>query len=237
MKSNNYARELVEFVQGHFCQLADGTKAVDMAAYMKTEMPFYGIQNPQRQPVYREMKKRFPAANRRDYEAATLALWKLPHREEKYAALQFAEQNDQFVDADSIPLYERLIREGAWWDLVDEIAIHLSGRAHFKERKAVKPVMNSWVKDDHLWVRRAAVLSQIGHKQKTDAKQLFKYCLQLADEKEFFIRKAIGWALRDYSWSDADAVIAFVATNETVLSPLTRREALKRVISLGLIEK
>jgi 3-methyladenine DNA glycosylase AlkD len=236
MKNSKYAKELVDFVQGHFKELADQTKAPGMAAYMKTEMPFYGIQNPERLPVYREMKKRFPASSHKAYEEGILALWNLPHREEKYAALQFAEQNDLFVGADSIPLYERLIREGAWWDLVDEIAIHLSGRAQLKERSAVKPMMEKWIKDEHLWVRRAALISQVGHKQKTNTKQLFKHCLLVAHEKEFFMRKAIGWALRDYSWCDPEAVIAFLKENGDRLSPLTKREAAKRLIRLGLFK-
>jgi 3-methyladenine DNA glycosylase AlkD len=236
MKNSKYARELVDFVQVHFKELADQTKAVGMAAYMKTEMPFYGIQNPQRLPVYREMKKRFPASSHKDYEAGILALWNLPHREEKYAALQFAQQNDSFVGIESIPLYESLIREGAWWDLVDEIAIRLSGRAQLKERTEVKSVMEKWIKDENLWVRRAALISQVGHKQKTDTKQLFKHCLLVAHEREFFMRKAIGWALRDYSWCDPDAVIKFLDENGDKLSPLTKREGAKRLISIGLLK-
>src|ERR1700723_4283643 len=82
-KNSRYAKDLVDFVQGHFSELADQSKAAGMAAYMKTEMPFYGIQNPQRLPVYREMKKRFPAGSRTEYEEGILALWNLPHREEK----------------------------------------------------------------------------------------------------------------------------------------------------------
>jgi 3-methyladenine DNA glycosylase AlkD len=208
-----------------------------MAAYMKTEMPFYGIAKPERLPVYREMKKRFPASDREDYEAGVLALWNLPHREEKYAALDFAKQNERFVDRQSLPLYEHLIRDGAWWDLVDEIATHLSGRVLLRERAVVKPIIKLWITDEDMWVRRSALLSQIGHKDKTDTKQLFGNSLLLAHEKEFFIRKAIGWALRDYSWANPDAVIKFLHEHGHKLSPLSRREGAKRLIASGLLSK
>lgn len=110
-----------------------------MAAYMKTSMPFYGVKKPDRVPLYREMKKRFAPRNRREYEAGVRTLWRLSHREEKYAAIVFARQSEAFVTADSLPLYETLVRQGAWWDLVDDIAIHLVGRAQLKQRPRVRP--------------------------------------------------------------------------------------------------
>ena len=167
-----------------------------------------------------------------DYEESTLALWNLPHREEKYAALYFAGAHDDYIRAKALPLFERLIREGAWWDLVDEIATHLSGRVLFKERKLAKPIIGKWIEDDDLWIRRAALLSQIGHKAETDTKQLFEHCLLLAHEKDFFIRKAIGWALRDYSWTNPELVRQFIDSQGQSLSPLSKKEAMKRLPQL-----
>lgn len=232
-----FEKELSNFIQSSYEALADATKAPAMAAYMKTEMPFYGISQPDRLPVYREMKQRFKATDRHQYEAGVIALWQLPHREEKYAALVFARQNEIFVDGESIPLYERLIREGAWWDLVDEIATHLSARVLLRERSATKPVIKAWLADDDMWIRRSALLSQIGHKEKTDPKQLFEQSLKLAHEKEFFIRKAIGWSLRDYSWTDPEAVVEFLSKHGSKLSPLSRKEGAKRLIASGRLGK
>jgi len=237
MSKTKFAKELVKFVQAQYRSLADPSKAPNMAAYMKTEMPFYGIAKPERLPVYREVKKRFRSESREDYEAGVIALWNLPYREEKYAALDFARHNERFVNADSMPLYERLIREGAWWDLVDEIATHLSGRVLLRQRAALKPIIKQWIADDDMWIRRSALLSQIGHKDRTDTKQLFGNCLLLAHEKEFFIRKAIGWSLRDYSWTNPDAVITFLGEHGVKLSPLSRREGAKRLIAVGLLTK
>ncbi|MHC4401702.1 MAG: DNA alkylation repair protein [Planctomycetota bacterium] len=229
------SQELVGFVQSQFRAAADPKKAKEMAAYLKTEMPFHGVQKPQRAPVFREMKKRFAPKSRRQYEAGVRALWRLPHREEKYAALEYARQAQQFVTSESIPLYEKLIREGAWWDLVDLAAIHLVGRTLLYERKTVRPVIEEWIEDEDLWIRRTAILSQNGHKEKTDAAQLFDHCLRRAGETEFFIRKAIGWALREYSYAEPAAVCDFLLANRDCLSGLSFREGAKQLVRTGML--
>ena len=132
-------------------------------------------------------------------------LWGLSHREEKYLAIRIARLYADFVTPRSLALYKRLIQAGAWWDFVDEIAIHLVGRVLYHHRPAVSPTLDAWITDQDMWLRRTALLSQIHHKGDTDEGRLFGYCLQTADETAFFIRKAIGWALRDYSGHRARA--------------------------------
>jgi 3-methyladenine DNA glycosylase AlkD len=231
------SKDLVQFVQSRFRPLADPKKAGEMAAYLKTEMPFYGVQKPDRAPVYREMKKRFAPTSRRQYEACVRALWRLAHREEKYAALEYASQATRFITSESLPLYEKLIREGAWWDFVDLVAIHLVGQTLLLERKRVRPIIEAWIDDDDFWIRRSALLSQIKHKEKTDAKQLFDHCLRRAHETEFFIRKAIGWALREYSYTEPQAVRKFLLANRDRLSKLSFREGAKQLVRAGLMGK
>jgi 3-methyladenine DNA glycosylase AlkD len=233
-EQSQFSRDLIQFVSQEFRLLANPAKALGMAAYLKTDMPFYGIQKPERMIVYRSMKNNFSPGNRRDYESGILALWNLPHREEKYAAIQFARQADIFVNADSIALYEKMIRQGAWWDLVDEVGIKLVGRVLLGQRAIIKPTIYKWIKDHDLWIRRAALISHIGHKHETDENQLFLHCQTLAHEKEFFIGKAIGWALRDYSWHNPEAVLAFLRKNSKSLSNLSRREAAKRLNKFGM---
>lgn len=230
-----FSGQLASFVSAQLRTLANPQNAAPMAAYMKTTMPFYGVKKPERLPAYREMRIRFVPSTRREYESGVRALWRLPHREEKYAALQFARQNDAFVTLESLPLYERLIREGAWWDLVDEIATKLVGRAQLKQRAAVRPVLRLWINDEDLWIRRTALLSQIGHKALTDQRQLFGHCLRRAGETEFFIRKAIGWALRDYSYTEPAAVRDFLVAHREQLSGLSYREGAKQLRRAGLI--
>ncbi len=225
----------MDFISAGLAARANPAIAAPMAAYLKTSMPFYGVKKPDRVPLYREMRKRFTPQSRRDYEAGVQALWRLPHREEKYAAITFARQGDAFITPDSLPLYERLIREGAWWDLVDEVATNLVGQVQLKHRSQVRAVINRWIDSDDLWIRRAAIISQIGHKQKTDQKQLFRHCLKRAAEKEFFIRKAIGWALRDYSYVAPEAVRDFLLANRERLSPLSFREGAKQLERAGFL--
>ena len=222
-------RQLVKFVQKELAEIADPEKAGPMQRYMRTRTPFLGIQKPQRVRVVREIKKRFPPDDRRGWEEAVLALWKLPHREERYVALDYLALGKQFHDPESLPLMKRLIREGAWWDLVDFVASQVLSRTLLNHRAEVRPVMQQWIDDRDIWVRRAALLSQLKHKNQTDEDQLFDHCLRRAGEKEFFIRKAIGWALRDYSWTRPEAVRRFLEEHGDRLSPLSLREGAKRL--------
>ena len=224
--------DVIEFVQTRFEDMADPEKAIPMASYMKTEMPFYGIQKSDRVHVNRELKKKYPPKNRRQYHFVIRALWKLPHREEKYTAIEYAKQSDEYISMESLSLFELMIRQGRWWDLVDDIAIKLVGRILYKDRLKMKPVLDRWVLDEEMWIRRSALISQILHKDQTDEDQLFRYCQKLMDEKEFFIRKAIGWALRDYSKTNEDSVRKFLSKNREQLSGLSFREASKYVSGL-----
>ncbi len=228
-------KALVQFVQAELRDLADPAKAAPMAAYMKTDMPFYGVQKPARAKLEKRMLREFHAETRRDYERAVISLWKLSHREEKYLAIHFAAGHPEFIDANSIELYERLIREGAWWDFVDGIATALVGVALRKEPEKLWPLMDLWIEDEDFWIRRSAILCQLGWKGDTDHRRLFDYCLRRADETEFFIRKAIGWALRDYSYAEPQRVKAFLLKHRGRLSGLSYREGAKALKRKGLL--
>ena len=221
--------ELVGYIRHQFLQLGDPRKAAEMAAYMKTDMPFYGVQKPQRELVYKELLWRFPITSRPEYEAAIEALWAQPHREEKYTAIHIARSYPDFITVSAVPLYKRLIREGAWWDLVDENAVHLVGHVLLHQRKTMKPKIEKWIDDRDMWIRRAALICHIKHKSKTDERQLLRHCRRRAHEKEFFIRKAIGWALREYAYTAPEAVRKFLRTHQEKLSPLSFREAAKHL--------
>jgi 3-methyladenine DNA glycosylase AlkD len=216
--------------------VADPTKAAAMAAYMKTDMPFYGLQAPQRHALAKRLAKQFRPASQADYARAVRALWRLPHREEKYVAISIARLWSDFVTAESIELYEQLVREGQWWDLVDDVAIHLVGRVWRDERRVTQRLMDTWIDDDNLWIRRTALLGQNTHRADTDEKRLFRYCMRRADESEFFIRKAIGWALREYSYAAAARVRAFVEVQRPRLSGLSYREAIKALVRNGMMD-
>lgn len=220
---------LVRDVRKALRAVADPERAVAMAAYMKTDMPFYGVGKPQRVGIFRSIVRPFPVASRKDYEAAVKALWARPHREEKYLAIQLARHHDEYVTLSSVPLYQFLIRDGAWWDFVDEVAVHLLGRVLLRQRDALQPRLATWLDHRSLWIRRSVIISQVAHKDATDAAFLFAACEHCMHEKDFFLRKAIGWALRQYAYIDPAAVRAFLRKHGDRLSPLSVREAAKHL--------
>ena len=220
---------LVGLAAARLGEAADPAKAAPMAAYMKTDTPFYGVQKAGRLPVHRELVRRFPPEGRADYRGAVLALWNQPHREERYLAIDYACSFPQYITVSSIPLYRKLIVDGAWWDFVDSIAIHLVGEVLLHQREASTPKVAAWTDDPDLWLRRSSIIGQIGHKDATDTRLLFGACRSRMHEKEFFIRKAIGWALRDYAKTDPAAVSAFVLGHRSELSGLSFREATKHL--------
>lgn len=220
---------MTRFLAEELAKLADPRRAGDMAAYLKTDMPFYGVPNPEWKKVYREMRRRFPISSRAGYVAAVKALWAQPHREEKYCAIRLAADHRHYVTIGSVPLYRRMIEEGAWWDFVDDIAIRLIGMVLLDDRERMCPQLDRWIDDPHMWIRRAAIISQIKHKDRTDQDQLFTYCLRRSGEKEFFIRKAIGWALREYARTEPDRVLEFALKHRDRLSGLSFREATKHL--------
>ncbi|CAN5485977.1 DNA alkylation repair protein [soil metagenome] len=225
--------QLVQHVQERLKALANAEKAVEMAAYMKTKMSFYGVQKPDRLPIIQELKRDFQPASLAEYKANILSLWQLPFREEKYLAINYAELFPQFITIDSLSLYEQMVREGAWWDYTDSIASHLSGPVLLANESEVRPIIDRYIYDEDFWIRRTGLLSHLGHKKNTSHKHLFSYCRKLAPEKEFFIRKAIGWALREYSKSEPEKVKQFLAENKGKLSALSFNEGAKHLIKVG----
>jgi 3-methyladenine DNA glycosylase AlkD len=221
--------ELVAFVQTELSAKADPAKAGPMAAYMKTTMPFYGVQKPQRQPIARELYKRFAPAGNTEYREQVEAQWGLPHREEKYIALGVACRHKRFITLENLDLYRRLITEGAWWDFVDEVSQHLIGRLLMQDPARMRPNLEEWIVDPDIWLRRTAIICQIGMKASTNQEMLFAFCRARAHEKEFFIRKAIGWALCEYAKTNPDEVRRFLAEHREILSGLSYREASKHL--------
>ncbi|HEY5889641.1 MAG TPA: DNA alkylation repair protein [Acidimicrobiia bacterium] len=224
-----YVHAAKRLVATRLLEVADPDKAAGMQAYMKTDMPFYGVQKDGRTPILRQLVKEFPPETADHYEALVRGLWGLPHREEKYLALGFARHFKPFITPDRLSLYRDLIVDGAWWDFVDEIATQLIRSLVISYPGAVWPIVDPWVHDDDMWLRRTAILCQVGAKEHTDPARLFRFCEACIGEREFFIRKAIGWALREYAKTDPDAVAGFINTHRGDLSGLSFREGSKHI--------
>ena len=207
---------------------ADPVRAAAMARYMKTDLPFHGVPRPALDRVVRDALVRWPLVDADDYRTTVQELWTLPRREEKYAAIRVACRTTRFVTTEHLDLYRSMIVEGAWWDLVDDFA-HVACRLLLREPEVMGPVLDEWIDDPVLWLRRIAILSQLDARARTDERRLFDYCLRRADEREFFVRKAIGWALRQYARTAPDTVRAWCIEHRECLSSLTFREATKHL--------
>ncbi len=215
----------------------DPQRAAQQRAYMKSELPYLGLGAPALRALLRPVLAEHRFIDRAQWEAAVLELWEdATHREEWYAAIALLRHraHRQWLDADLLPLLEQLVRSGAWWDVVDEIAGHVVGQVLLDHRTAATPVLDTWSVDpDSLWVRRTAMLAQLRHRERTDTELLERVLVANLDDtaygREFFIRKALGWALRQHARTDAAWVRTFVRPHADRLSGLSRREALKHL--------
>jgi 3-methyladenine DNA glycosylase AlkD len=223
---------LLGAVRTGLASLADPARAPAMQAYMKSSMPFRGVPSPPRKALAKDLFRTHPLPDFDAWRQTVLALWRgAEYREERYLAIALARHRSYraYQTPAALPICEELIVTGAWWDFVDEVAVGLLGPILRASPAAVRPLMLAWRADRDLWRRRSAIICQVGAKESTDL-DLLTACLEPnLPDREFFIRKAIGWALRDYAWTDPAWVRAWVAAHDGQLSGLSRREALKNV--------
>ena len=210
-------------IQQSLQTLADAEKARAMTAYMKGKFDFLGIQTPARRQATLPIMRAF-AGNL--LEAAG-ELWALPEREYQYVAVDLLRRQCRRLTASELPALERLVQSKSWWDTVDGLAVIIGGIVSREPQRVDR--MHALIHSPDLWLRRIALLHQLDWKDKTDPARLFDYCLQCAGEREFFIRKAIGWALRQYARTNPVAVRHFLDTHRQELSGLSFREASKHL--------
>lgn len=225
---------LVRAMRSALAAAADPERAPGMQAYMKSAMPYRGISAPDMRAIAKRVIADHPLTSCDEWRAAVLELWRgARFREERYASIELLahRRHKDCRTPDVLPVYEEMITTGAWWDYVDEISHHVGNllRAHPEQ---MKPVMRAWSTDKDLWKRRVSIICQISFKKDTDLDLLYSNIEPNLAERNFFIRKAIGWALRAYAWTDPGEVSRYVAANEARLSGLSRREALKNVSKL-----
>ena len=224
---DDVATALVTSVRASLRDLADPERAAGMRAYLKTTEPCLGVRLPEVRRVTREAAADHPPASVAEVLDAAETLWReAAYREERYAAQTVAGLPVARGDLRLLPLLEEMITAGAWWDLVDGTS-HLVGELLGADPATMQPVLRAWARSPDRWLRRSAVIAQLGFKQRTDTALLTDVVLANADDPDFFLRKAIGWALREYAKTAPDWVAAFV--RDSPLSPLSRREATKHL--------
>ncbi len=219
-------------LRAELMRAADPGKALKMQAYMKSLLPYCGVPMPLVRAICKRKFDKLGFSDRAAWEKAVLGLWQgARFREELYAALGLCglRAARPFQTIDALPLYERLIVEGAWWDIVDEIATHRLGELLRASPAAMNKAMRRWSKNENLWKRRSAILCQIKAKERTDLDLLYACIAPSLGSKEFFLQKAIGWSLRQYAWTDPKEIERYVKQHDGELSALSKREALKNL--------
>jgi 3-methyladenine DNA glycosylase AlkD len=223
---------LVQAIVRGLKNAANPSRARQMQAYMKSEMPFRGVNAPQQRLLWRSAFAAHPVVSPKEWRAVVLTLWRTAsYREERYAAIGLAtlKKYVAYRTKAAVPMFEEMIVTGGWWDYVDAAATHGLGDVLRADPEHMKPLMRRWARSKNMWKRRAAILCQIRLKAETDHELLYACIEPNLVNREFFIRKAIGWALRQYAWTNPGGVGRYVAANRAKLSPLSVREALKNL--------
>jgi 3-methyladenine DNA glycosylase AlkD len=219
--------ELLPAVVASYRSAVNEERAAAQRQYMRDQFPYLGIPTPERRRLSRAVLKAGGNARPSTDECAALALrfWELPEREFRYFAIDYLVANVKYCDSSLLPTLRTLITTDSWWDTVDPLASRVVG-ALVAADPSLAGEMDAWAREN-MWIVRTAILHQLHYKAATDEKRLFEYCTLQAGHKDFFIRKAIGWALREYAYTAPEAVRAFLDRVE--LSPLSVREASKHL--------
>lgn len=220
---HTYVTKLKSLLQTH----ADPSQAAPMKKYMRDQFEYLGIKTPQRVSLLKEFYAEHGLPDVKELDQILRDLWALPQREFQYTAVGLLDRLSSQLPPDFIDTIEYLIVTKSWWDTVDSIASGTVG-AHFKRHPAIrKKYLAKWRKSKNIWLRRTGILFQLGYKKETNFDLLCEIIRENIGSDEFFINKAIGWALRQYAYTDPKAVKKFVKATD--LHPLSRREAMKHL--------
>jgi 3-methyladenine DNA glycosylase AlkD len=231
---------LLEQLREELSRAGHPARAPQMQAYMRSTMPYHGVPMPTARHVFRRVFSEVELAGPEEWRHLVLFLWRNARfREERYGALYLAgdRRARPFQTMQALPMYEEIVVTGAWWDFVDDVATHRLPELLQRHPEEMRGEMLAWSRSDDLWKRRSAILCQLPQKEKTDLDLLYRCIEPSLSSREFFLRKAIGWALRQYARTDPTEVVRYVRKHAEVMSPLSRREALRNVLKLGLIER
>jgi 3-methyladenine DNA glycosylase AlkD len=204
---------------------ANAQNAPAMAAYMKNHFVFFGIKATERRALLKAFVAEHPKISKSEMLQLVEQCWQMPEREMQLCGMELLLRHRKQWDADYFALFEKMIAQKSWWDTVDFIAANLVGAYLKTHPEVIEQSVARWLQSNNLWLMRTAILFQLKYKASTDEALLFGLCSRLKESKEFFIRKAIGWSLREYSKTKPDAVQQFVA--QTDLHSFSKREALK----------
>lgn len=234
-KSINTLLPYVEGIRHKFAHHRNDFNAGPMKKYMRDQFEFFGIKSVLRRELSKEYIKfvGLPPAN--ELEKTVLQLWDQPERELQYFAMELLAASKKMWVATDMKWIEKLVIAKSWWDTVDFLASNVAGPWFKKFPGKKEKISARWNASENMWLQRMSILFQLKYKSETDRKILRNYILPLMESKEFFIRKAIGWALREYAKTDPKFVIKQV--KELPLSPLSKKEAMKGIERIRMREE
>ncbi|MFM2135406.1 MAG: hypothetical protein RL021_806 [Bacteroidota bacterium] len=216
-------------LQAAFEAAANPEKAAVMKAYMKDHFDYLGLQKPVRNEAQKVFIEHVRSLQWDEIRREVLDLWQSPYREYQYTGMDLLLRVKKKWGPDAFDLFTLLIREKSWWDTVDCIAGRMIGGVVEKDPAAYRDRLLDFAESDNIWLNRTAIIHQLFYKEKTDTGLFEEFFRSCGRKKEFFIQKAIGWALRQYSSTDADYVRHFAERYS--LKGLARREALRKIES------
>ncbi len=216
---------LLQELQQKFEAHTNSANAEAMAKYMRGKYSYFGIKKPLRAELEKDFLKKAHNPDKSAPEKLIRTLWALPQREFQMTAIELIRKYEKYAPLEYLALYEDLITDKSWWDTVDMLAANAVGGLLKRHPTQIHPSTERWMSSGNMWLQRTALLFQLKYKQNTDFDLLCRLIQQLASSEEFFIRKAIGWSLREYSKREPKAVKEFLATQK--LANLSIREASK----------
>jgi 3-methyladenine DNA glycosylase AlkD len=223
----------IENLANEFFKEKNEAYAKAQSSYMKNLFPFFGIKSPKRQEISRNFLKEYSKIEITEIHELIKLLWQKPQREFQYFGIEILSKHLKNFNEKTLEIIEYTITEKSWWDTVDLIAAKFAGQYFKLFPEKTHEITEKWINSDNIWLQRSALLFQLGYKKNTNTELMFRYILKLKDSNEFFIRKAIGWLLREYSKTNPKVVVDFVKSN--TLSGLSEREAFKWLKNKNLI--
>eukprot|EP00339_Tiarina_fusa_P016118 CAMPEP_0117042210 /NCGR_PEP_ID=MMETSP0472-20121206/29411_1 /TAXON_ID=693140 ORGANISM="Tiarina fusus, Strain LIS" /NCGR_SAMPLE_ID=MMETSP0472 /ASSEMBLY_ACC=CAM_ASM_000603 /LENGTH=222 /DNA_ID=CAMNT_0004753393 /DNA_START=45 /DNA_END=713 /DNA_ORIENTATION=+ len=218
--------KLIEALGKSFKESGKAARAAGQKKYLRNQFECFGLTSPERRALQKIAVQKHPIKDYQELVDTVHALWSKEERDFHHSGMELWGTYEKMWTTDTLAEFKKCITCNSWWDTVDHLASNCVGKLIQKYPELQKE-MSNWIVDDDLWVRRTALLHQLKYKGKTDEELLFSFCEKTMDEKDFFIRKAVGWVLREYSKTSSDSVKQFIEKNRENLSPLSIREGSK----------
>lgn len=226
-------KEYYKIISTHLAENGNPIEAAKMAKYMRHKFEFYGIKAPIRRTIQKAIIQEYGMPTLNQLVDLVDLLWADKHREMQHFAMDLIDKHIKKVDLDFIKTLERLITTKSWWDTVDMLANRHVGHLGKRFPEIIPSYPDKWMASNNMWLQRTAIIFQLKYKEQTNIDLALGYISQLKDSKEFFIQKASGWFLREYSRTDWELVVDFIENND--LAPLTKREGLKWLKKQGVL--